>query len=474
MCFEFACVLYDRALTHTQCQQVFDVRDPLWLGVVSLEQLGSMSSAYQTILHTGSHCLEVMSTLFGLHTIVTFLPSDVASIVEQLAHSRYSNWPYKLLGQTSAADEDQQTIEEAAADEDQQTIEEAAADEDQQTIEEAFFAECPCCLDSWFSEPLRAKSTGPEDLRSSEMMLLRQRLAYDLAPATNMMLEGFLSEIKASIPKSGKRAPNAEKVAWLSHLSLLMKQHIAAGRHDSRGQEPRSTLIERGTPLEHQHVGLPARPFTRWRNITLARWKCQNPSASPAEVQLELERLSAMWSNEFTEAQRLAAISALDVTAAMFELPEDHPDDRADDDDAMGDDPMLVSDWWDGGDSSWPLRPDLLLDFLHGHSSSGSTGVAGIAAKASRVRDTERHTLIVKDEHDISDDKMYSHRHSCSELHPGLCAHRDGDVYTDSLALAANMERALDDRFKHSFIAFVDKNDKDIAILTSLVLVMPA
>jgi hypothetical protein len=66
---------------------------------------------------------------------------------------------------------------------------------------------------------------------------------------TNMMLEGELSKIRAAAPVA-KRVPHSERVCYLSLLSFLMSDHLAAGNRDSRGQDSRKELLEQGVPLE--------------------------------------------------------------------------------------------------------------------------------------------------------------------------------------------------------------------------------
>ena len=96
---------------------------------------------------------------------------------------------------------------------------------------------------------MRCTLSTVADMESDDIVALRQRLARTLLKSTNMHLEGLLSEVKASVPK-GKRARHAEKLAYTSHLSRLLKQHLAHGREDCRGEDRRRTLLSRGAPVE--------------------------------------------------------------------------------------------------------------------------------------------------------------------------------------------------------------------------------
>eukprot|EP00959_Pyramimonas_sp_CCMP1952_P064157 1340229-Pyramimonas_sp.AAC.1 len=69
----------------------------------------------------------------------------------------------------------------------------------------------------------------------------------------------------------------------------------------------------------------------------------------------------------------------------------------------------------------------------------------GFANKARLARRfaLDQGALLVEDASDIPDERVYHHRHSCSELHPGLCARDDGAVYSDTLLFAKSMEACL-------------------------------
>jgi hypothetical protein len=189
------------------------------------------------------------------------VPSSLFPRHSSIDHSRYFNWPYKLL-------------------------EPLPNSQEQRQVDQRFFDAHPCCLDSWFSEPFRAKAGTVAGMQTEEMLLLRHRLTHDLTPTTNMALEGLLAEIKAAVPK-GKKSQNAEKVAMLAFLGKVLKQHIASGRKDCRGSESRQALLSKGVPLEHQPQAQPCRSDTRWRNVSLAQWQRDHPDASQAAVRAQ-------------------------------------------------------------------------------------------------------------------------------------------------------------------------------------------
>lgn len=270
-------------------------------------------------------------------------------------------------------------------------------------------------------------------------------LAADLIPTTNMMLEGLLSEIKSAVPKGKQKAgTNAEKLAWLSHLSQLLRAHMSSGRRDCRGPADRSSLIQSGVPLEHRDFTKRRRPDTRWRNVHLSRWRIRGGLGDESD---EARRLAAQWA-AFSDADRDAAISALDAEGVDGDVDVDVAS-AANGCEVCGGDGDGPDDWFDMGDQEWPVRPDVLHEFLQKHPAHRSHGVPGIANKACAVRDAERGFLVVSDV--AKDDVVYVHRHPCVELHPGLCATRDRAIYDDALKLAKNLETTLDKRFLHRY-----------------------
>ena len=261
--------------------------------------------------------------------------------------------------------------------------------------------------------------------------------------STNMHLEGLLSEVKASVPK-GKRARHAEKLAYTSHLARLLKQHIARGREDCRGEDRRRTLLSRGAPVEGLNRPGANRPDIRWRNFKLAQWKLQHRDASAAALAQQTSELHRQW-REYSDDERTAALLAAD--AAMPASEDDLPVEETG--------PEEHPDMWDCGDRAWPLRADVLGTFIHTHPAHVTKGVPGVARKAGLIRNAEQDHLVIREKGDVPADRVYTHRHSCGEAHPGLCALQDREVYADTIKLAKNLERCLDSTFHHRFFCIV-------------------
>eukprot|EP00973_Karenia_brevis_P075166 10441589-Karenia_brevis.AAC.1 len=62
---------------------------------------------------------------------------------------------------------------------------------------------------------------------------------------------------------------------------------------------------------------------------------------------------------------------------------------------------------------------------------------------------------------DIPDSRVFEHRLTCQELHPGLCATAHAAIYEDALALAKSLENVLDGDHLHKFIEVFHPGDED-------------
>lgn len=83
-----------------------------------------------------------------------------------------------------------------------------------------------CCLDSWFSEPLRAAFTL-EDLEGPEQQQLLRTLSRHMC-TTNMGLEALIAETRQSVTYS-KAKPSLESLHYLGTLTQLYKNFVGAG-----------------------------------------------------------------------------------------------------------------------------------------------------------------------------------------------------------------------------------------------------
>ena len=326
-----------------------------------------------------------------------------------------------------------------------------------QAIVSEFLASRPCCLDEGFSTPLleklRLAADPVAELMDPEVQALLLQLRRNLVKATNMELESMLARVKSSAPYS-KRAPLSEKVVYMSFLNELMRDHVGRGRADRRGQESRTTLLQRGVPLRQIPTVKSSRDDIRWRFVMFNRWKALHPSASRDDETQELQALVARWTS-MPDSQRADEISRLPV---QWRVPERESGELADEESAppqgFAAETVGPDEVFDCGDSDWPVRAEVVRSFLD--KEVGRASVAGVARKSIEVRQQAVSGMIVYDQDDIPDSRRYSIRLSCSEMHPGICAWADRAIYWDALKLARNFEVCFGQEKLHKFARLSD------------------
>ena len=79
-----------------------------------------------------------------------------------------------------------------------------------------------------------------------------------------------------------------------------------------------------------------------------------------------------------------------------------------------------------------------------------------MARKAVAARRKVVSQLLVCDQGDVPDERKYEIRLSCQELHPGICAWVDRDIYASALKLAHNFEVYFDNDKLHKFACISD------------------
>ena len=324
----------------------------------------------------------------------------------------------------------------------------------EKVVVEELLASRRCCLDEGFSTPLVRKLRLADDpakvLMSAQMQALLQQLRHRLVKATNMELESMLAQAKSSVPYS-KQAPLSERLVYLSFLNQLMSAHLKQGRVDGRGPKSRSSLLKRGVPLR-QHPPKVSRVDARWTRIMLNRWAALHPGASRDEVSQKQQALRSQWAS-MEDAERANEVQALPARCNQDE--GDGPADGArEPHGGFGADEGGSDDIFDFGCHELPVRDDVLRSFLQ--QVDGQASGPGVARKASAARREAASQLLVCDQGDIPDDRRYEIRPSCQELHPGICAWTDRDIYEIALRLARNFEVYFDKDKLHKFACLSD------------------
>ena len=229
--------------------------------------------------------------------------------------------------------------------------------------------------------------------------------------------------------------------------------HSLPGRVDSRGPESRSSLLERGVPLR-QRPSKASRVDCRWVQIKINRWRALHPGASSDEWIQQIQVLRAQW----------AAMSVEERNREVHALPARWNQDERDAPVAASTEPHIgfgasetgSDEFFDMGCREWPVRSDVLSSFLR--QEDGKASGPGVASKSAAARRKSASQLLVCDQGDVPDERKYEMRLSCEELHPGICAWADRDIYTNALRLARNFEVYFDNDRLHKFARISDMN----------------
>ena len=334
--------------------------------------------------------------------------TTLASQVWARCEVRFQSWPYRLLAWPM--------------------LDKAGRDQ----LQEVFWNADACCLDSWFSSPLRSAMTSADQFGNPEFISLLETLVQRVR-TTNMALEGFLNEIKNSAPAGRGQKPSMERLSYLGFLKTLMKQHLKAGHRDFWMCMGRDELAARGVPVEGKArvVYKARRPDMKWQVGMLDQWNPRwRSDVVPGALQTKSAELAERWRG-MSDQERAPW---LDQEASEGEDSE--VDDSA------------ANDFFKGmglefpGDSNWPVRSEVLSSFLEGEVAESNV-CAGVANKMARIRFAAQDKLFIKDAGLVPDGKTFLHRLSCSERHPGLCFVSDHWLYQDCLMMVKSLENFL-------------------------------
>lgn len=311
-----------------------------------------------------------------------------------------------------------------------------------------FLGTTDCCRDEWLTKPILECLHGSRSLLASpEMKALQTRLAMD-THATNMRLEGEFSEIKASAP-IGRSVITAEKQSYIAYLDKMLKTHVARGGQDSRVPLKPAELIRSGVPMQRRQPSAFHRPDMRWHNEHLRNWRQHHPGCTLDQHQEKSRELSTQWHN-MTPDEKSSALQALEDPEPPRE-PHATARSRA----PATRFPFDVEDpgsLWVPGDETWPVRPEVLSDFLSQQCGGGT----GVANRAFEVRQKLSNILTVVEEGAVPNEREFQRCMSCWELHPGLCFHLDSGIYSDCLKFAVSLERFLGADMLHRYYKLFD------------------
>ena len=307
-----------------------------------------------------------------------------------------------------------------------------------------FLNEDGCCLDEWFSEPLRIACPTLERLRKLDIRELLAQISRK-CPSTNMSLEGLLALIKSSW-RGGHHKPFVETAGHLGMLTQLLQAHMKSGGKNPF-QDHRADLLASGVPLAQTHReakasrgGSKQRLDVAWRNTLVHQWKLEHKDASDDTVTHQ-HWVFAQQRRGMSEDQKTAALAAAGVGQSVADaarriqllLMGQSP---ADDEVGLPDTAVALppSSEWQCGTCDWPVHPKLLQEFFAGK-------YGGLCGQARQARWAARSQVLIADAGAIPADRTFPHRYSCGERHPGLCFTKDDEFYRECLEVASAMEQ---------------------------------
>ncbi len=353
----------------------------LWAVVNAWQGRAASAREGAAVAAVWRHLEDVPRTMDCLRASVLNVGASVWARLEV----EYTSWPWLLLnGVVSGAG--------------------GGASQPALDIHRAFFEEDACCLDASFSLPLRRSLQRVEDLQRPEMQTLLVQLRRKVL-TTNMLLEGLLAQIKASVPQTRKNgSPLAEKLSYLGLLSQVLHSHIDKGHRDPRSSKPDIQTLQTMGLLDRAGCrGQSKRPDIACRNRRRSRHVDSDGAAQPVEMRAAATVPPAGIMCEAGGAAQLA------------ELAE-----------------------WPVGSADWPVAPDCLEQFLQ---SEGSRH--GVAGKMPGLRLASSSAVLVEDQGLISPTKKFERRFSCTQAHPGLCRSKHAAVFPEALKLARHIEHCF-------------------------------
>jgi hypothetical protein len=270
------------------------------------------------------------------------------------------------------------------------------------------------------------------------------------------------------VPRTQHGAPCLETLGYVAAAGQLFERHEALGLSNPLRVDRRQ-LQALGVPVPEpkrkcrrrqsgQARALSERRHMAFANKGVARWVSQNPGASDAEREIVRLRRFDRWSDMSKNQREEWALRHLKIPTSQHSLDASEPEPVA---------PIFMNELHTG-DEKWPLSLDHFTRFLDG----------GCTQMMKTKRWEARTMLVVSDgESAIPRSKQFTKRFSCGQRHPGLCWHRDAEIYDVVLEIARYAERwATNDKLHHCLrlVALRRVEAKFISVCTHAVKVSSA
>ena len=263
-----------------------------------------------------------------------------------------------------------------------------------------------------------------------------------IGKCTSMHVERLLSRYKRSIFHQG---PHAERVSAAGLLSEWCHEHIAGGGRNPKITVAKHLVEDFNAPLRMAgRCGL-AQPKKARGNFLYAseKWQeHQKQNGTTRFTQQDYYAFRAKFCKDFTtdlseEMQKLYNSRSITPGHGMNPLDSVHemPARRG----YNLDGELLFGLSTEKSPLSEDCASELLKEML------GVSQVGGFSSYDERIRKLFVDKLFVKDGGAIpSNWKNTSIQESqCSELHPGLCKHRDGDIYHSVLEITKQLRKFI-------------------------------
>jgi hypothetical protein len=248
-----------------------------------------------------------------------------------------------------------------------------------------------------------------------------------------MQLERMLNDAKHAATKRDCRL-GVERLCYASSLKSALKQHMDLGCRHPLAMN-RKIMESAGLPVVSKTSSCKRRGPDAHRQPTGRSWVNRRVHEA-LRVHGDASTMSDLTTHYW---QRWNSMSSPEQKAALLEFgrPAAPLTDGGGDGEPLPVPPPMPMFYCGDGDQ-WPVSPKVVSDFV-GQDT-------GFCNAAWSIRKEAAEKLVVRDDGRLDGDKMFHRRAACNEVHPGLCASADSDVYTESCRLASHLERWCKDQ----------------------------
>jgi len=289
--------------------------NPIDLALAKLA--GMLTSPVPDLLVT-HYFSAVLSARSSHYEALCSMTVELAGEVHYRLCLYYDRWPFKLLRLVSPD----------------------CTEDERRAAEEQFFNTPSCCLDPFFSTPLKKWAGTVEGLRSPTVLAVLRAWA-NCGKVSIAHVERMHAKNKAAFASAGGKRVSVEAGVYQAHLSQLMSNHVEQGntdfsqiKHDATYAQALGLRLQSGS--RQQQKMKPARPRNRFGSERIRY--CNHMSALARQLRgdgpwtrSQEKDARRQWSADFdgmTE-QQLRQFRQLTCTPPLPALEDDDPADAA-------------------------------------------------------------------------------------------------------------------------------------------------